>query len=44
MQLSVEAVFVIGSRSSGEALAQLGDFFCAGAARGEFPGDGWVRT
>ena len=36
MQLSVEAVFVIGRRSSGEALAQFGDFFGAGAAAANF--------
>ena len=36
MQLGGDEVFVSGSRSSGEALAQLGDFFCAGAAAANF--------
>jgi hypothetical protein len=36
MQLCREAVFVTGSRSSGEALAQLRDFFCAGTATANF--------
>jgi hypothetical protein len=36
MQFNGEAIFVIGSRSSGEALAQLYDFFCAGAAPANF--------
>ena len=36
MQLSGEEVFVIRNRSSGEALAQLRDFFCAGAAPANF--------
>src|SRR6267378_7052292 len=36
MQLSGEEVFVSGSRSSGEALAQLCDFFSASAAPANF--------
>jgi hypothetical protein len=36
MQFSREAVFVCRGRGSGEALAQLGNFFCASAAAANF--------
>jgi hypothetical protein len=36
MELGSETIFVSGSGSSGEALAQLSDLFCSGAATANF--------